>query len=47
MPFGRKYAERYELAWQIHAAKERAASRAGLIMGNRDFLNPKITKPGR
>jgi uridine kinase len=36
----RKYAERYEPAWQIYVAREHPASKADVIIDNRDFLHP-------
>lgn len=41
----RKYAERYEPAWQIYVARERPASKADVIVDNREFLRPEILKP--
>jgi uridine kinase len=40
----RKYAERYEPAWQIYVANERPASKADVIVDNRNFLHPRILK---
>ena len=40
----RRYAERYEPAWQIYVAKELPASRADMIVDNRDFLHPQVSQ---
>ena len=43
----RKYRERYEAAWQIYVAREHPASKADVIVDNRDFLQPQISKTSR
>jgi uridine kinase len=41
----RKYALRYEPAWQIYIERERPESKADVIVDNRDFANAQILKP--
>jgi uridine kinase len=41
----RKYELRYEPAWQMYVREEDPASKADVILDNRDFTHPAILKP--
>jgi|KBSSwiStaDraftv2_1062776.scaffolds.fasta_scaffold308069_1 uridine kinase len=40
----RKYADRYEPAWQMYAAANNPAAQADVVIDNRDASNPRILK---
>ena len=40
----RKYAERYEPAWQVYAAADNPEAKADVVIDNRDVSNPRIVK---
>jgi uridine kinase len=40
----RKYAERYEPAWQMYVQQENPKAKADLVIDNRETANPRILK---